>query len=265
MGKRGKRFLFAPTREDVDKMLRIMFYCPKCGRSIFNSRCEKHKLKSDVARRMYRDHLAVRIPAKVGFRRAEVVGQTPAEALCRCRECYGPRAILDENGQPILNHHRPVMPGLRVADIDWDRRRIKTKGKGWGSGSVSETEVRVDVGTLQVLRYYIDRNKLKPQDRIIPLTTRQYNRLIRQIAQKAQVPNADHMTPHSLRRFFGTEVIRRTKSIEHARRLLRHTDIDTTIIYLKLDETDLDKAYDQTFGTPDSEDGLFNEEETIPR
>lgn len=51
-----------------------------------------------------------------------------------------------------------------------------------------------------------------------------------------------NISPHSLRHTFATEFYRETKDIETLKKILGHSDISTTQIYVTLANIDVEKA-----------------------
>lgn len=51
-----------------------------------------------------------------------------------------------------------------------------------------------------------------------------------------------HCTPHTLRRTFGRELWRQGCPLETIQQLYGHSDLDTTILYLGIKDSDLDEA-----------------------
>ena len=56
--------------------------------------------------------------------------------------------------------------------------------------------------------------------------------MVKRYAQKAGIEKK--ISPHTLRRTYATEYYKQTKDIETLRRILGHSDISTTTIYITL-------------------------------
>lgn len=78
------------------------------------------------------------------------------------------------------------------------------------------------------------------------LSTSRARRLVEGLERMAGIDG--HVTPHSFRHYFATRVLRETRNIELVRRLLGHSDISVTKIYLDLDTTDLHNGHEEAFG-----------------
>jgi integrase len=170
-----KRFLFAPSRGDVEAM------------------CETAKRGKNPLR----DLLFIRILAFSGLRGDELIGQ--------------------------------ILPGLQVADIDFNRKVAMIYGKGWKSGKAPPREQPLDTETVSLLKQYLEQNKLT-SGKVFHITTRQLRRLIKQLAVSAQVANAKFLSPHSLRRFFVSTVWD-TYGPNEAKDLAGHAYLSTTERY----------------------------------
>jgi len=64
--------------------------------------------------------------------------------------------------------------------------------------------------------------------------------MVGRYAQKAGINNKK-ISPHVLRHSYATQYYKQTKDIETLRRILGHSDIGTTTIYITLANTDVEK------------------------
>lgn len=247
--------------------------------------------------------LIILILARMGLREAELVGQRPEDAFCRCALCKllkreintgikrtkispeaaeyirtwsaapkgKPRGIkfkqepymisvkdldtVPEERIPFpldllpqlqsyvaIAHFREPMPGLRVKDIDFARNTVKIYGKGWSSSRSPERTINVEPdspdmgsGVLANIRQLIEREKLKTEDRIIPLSTRRIREIIKEAALVAGIPDAKDVAPHRLRAFYITQIIvknaARGDGLKIAQEQAGHADSATTMLY----------------------------------
>ncbi len=72
------------------------------------------------------------------------------------------------------------------------------------------------------------------------LSVRYIQFMVKRYASKASI-NKD-VTPHTLRHSFATDFYKRTKDIEALRKILGHSDISTTQIYVTLANLDVENA-----------------------
>ena len=72
------------------------------------------------------------------------------------------------------------------------------------------------------------------------LSTRYLCEMIKRYGRKAKIDKT--ISPHTLRHTFATEYYRQTKDIETLRRILGHSDISTTTIYITLANIDVENG-----------------------
>ena len=87
---------------------------------------------------------------------------------------------------------------------------------------------------------------------IQPLTTRSVQIVIEDLGRQAGLVEQG-ISPHSLRHYFATRVLRVTGNLAVVQDLLDHRSPETTRIYAEVDETQKRKAHAQAFGTLDKE------------
>ena len=73
------------------------------------------------------------------------------------------------------------------------------------------------------------------------LSDRYIQQMVGRYAHKAGINNKK-ISPHTLRHSYATQYYKQTKDIETLRRILGHTDIGTTTIYITLANTDVEKG-----------------------
>jgi len=64
--------------------------------------------------------------------------------------------------------------------------------------------------------------------------------MVKRYSKKAGINK--NISPHTLRHTFATEFYRQTKDIETLRRILGHSDISTTTIYITLANIDVENG-----------------------
>ena len=75
------------------------------------------------------------------------------------------------------------------------------------------------------------------------LSTRYLCEMIKRYGRKAKIDKI--ISPHTLRHTFATEYYRQTKDIETLRRILGHSDISTTTIYITLANIDVENGMNE--------------------
>src|SRR5437763_12990026 len=70
------------------------------------------------------------------------------------------------------------------------------------------------------------------RDRMLPLTTRQFNRVVHATAEMAEIKK--RVTPHTLRHSFATHLLEEKTDIRLIQVLLGHAKLDTTALYAQV-------------------------------
>ena len=130
--------------------------------------------------------------------------------------------------------------GVRVMDIDFSNKLIRVRETKYGR----ERVVVVTSDVLELLRAWIKMNALKPEDRIIPLTYTGLYKRLRTLAKRAGIPGYK-VRPHVFRHTFATNALRKGLSLYSLQRILGHSDIKTTQIYLHLTVDDIKREYER--------------------
>lgn len=80
-----------------------------------------------------------------------------------------------------------------------------------------------------------------------PLTTKTIRQIIERLAQQANISERFHMTPHRLRHYFATKLLRETDNLALTQTSLGHEDPRTTRIYAEVNQADLINAHKRVF------------------
>ncbi len=132
--------------------------------------------------------------------------------------------------------------GVRVRDIDLDNGEIVVRNAKYGKERI------VFLGDLsrRILRDYIELKGLKRGDRVVGISYQALYKRLKRLARDAGLP-ADVVRPHVLRHTFATEALRRGMSLPVLQRLLGHSDIKITQVYLHLVKEDAKREYLRVF------------------
>jgi site-specific recombinase XerD len=153
--------------------------------------------------------------------------------------------------------------GLRRGQLDWNEGRAVIIGKG-----NKEAVVRFSTRSLAALKAYLsaratlDGNSGKALSalplfarhdkgagrKIKPISTATGRHVVAERASEALGGQNQHnITPHSLRHFFVTTVLRGSGNLKLAQELARHASIQVTQRYAHLSNDELDRGYHEIF------------------
>lgn len=124
--------------------------------------------------------------------------------------------------------------GLDRDDMDMHERECEVLGKG-SKRRMCYFSAAAKLYTKQYLKGRDDSNpalfvaKARPHNR---LTVGAVESMMRNLGRRAKV---DNVHPHRFRRTFATDKLRRGMKLEEIQQLLGHTNMDTTLIYAKID------------------------------
>lgn len=134
---------------------------------------------------------------------------------------------------------------LNIEDVDLLTGHIEVlhgKGNKYGIAYVSKL-------TLRSIRAYLrERGKYNNYEPLFisnagRFTEAGFSNLLNRVQKRAGI-NIHGF--HSLRRGFGTEFIRNGGDLSALQKIYRHSDISTTVIYLGLNDEDIDRAHSQS-------------------
>ena len=127
---------------------------------------------------------------------------------------------------------------LKKDDVDLDQRKAVVFGKG----SKERTVYLNEVTKMRLLEYWEERNNDSEyvfcgiQKPFSQMCVSGLEIVVRNIGKLANVPNCH---PHRFRRTMATNALKRGMSVLDIQRMLGHESVETTKIYLDLDDTDL--------------------------
>ncbi len=137
---------------------------------------------------------------------------------------------------------RAELVNLQVEDVDFEERLIYVrKGKG-----LKDRIVFVNPDTLRVLHRFLGDRK---SGTIFNISKYRAWQIVKAMAKTAGVPSADKISPHKLRHTFAINWIQHGGDVESLRRLLGHSSLVATQIYLNFDFAYLRQAYDRLHNT----------------
>ena len=140
---------------------------------------------------------------------------------------------------------------LKVKDINLKEGKLRViEGKG-------SKDRDLTIGNKQALELLKEYSKIRPKSDFFftsleqdnagkQLAIRYLQTMIKSYSLRAKIQK--NVSPHSLRHTFATEFYRETKDIETLRKILGHSDISTTQIYVTLANIDVEKAMNNFSG-----------------
>jgi len=152
---------------------------------------------------------------------------------------------------------------LRRGDIDWNEGRAVVIGKG-----NKQAVVRFSSRSLRALKAYLAaragldgsagkalaslplfaRHDRGAGSRVKPITRATGALIVRRCVVQALGANSvQRITPHSLRHYFVTTVLRGSGNLKLAQELARHANIQVTQRYAHLSDDELDRGYHEIF------------------
>lgn len=145
---------------------------------------------------------------------------------------------------------------LRVSDIDFQERLIRV----WGKGS-KERLAPFGERTAEFLKTWILENGLSDEQYIFvhrfehqrPIHPNTFGANIRRYGQRAGITGV-RVSPHTFRHTFGTRWIANGGDPFSLQRILGHTTLEMTQLYVDLNTEDLQRKH-KVFGLPDNQLG----------
>ncbi len=129
---------------------------------------------------------------------------------------------------------------VRARDVNLFTREIRVTGK-YGKQRI----VFIGPITFQVLQLILP--SLSPDDKLLNMTYQALYKRLKTLAKRAGV-DLRKVRPHILRHTFATVALRRGMSLPALQRLLGHTDIKVTQVYLHLATEDVRQEYEKAWG-----------------
>ena len=139
--------------------------------------------------------------------------------------------------------------GLRLEDIDPVERIVKICHALTPTGLPKEQKERFVPIDPETLRLIVEYAGTRNRGHIFTLSIRQAERLIKDYARRAGIPDWERVTPHTMRHSFAVNWVQRHGDLERLRRILGHASLTTTQGYLHFLFEDLRDEYDRVMGS----------------
>ncbi|MCX8165090.1 MAG: tyrosine-type recombinase/integrase [Acidilobaceae archaeon] len=142
---------------------------------------------------------------------------------------------------------------LRVGDVDVNSGVVRVVGK-YGKQRV----VVLGPASRAALSEYLSIVRKSARDRLIDISYQALYKRIKRLAERAGLDPAS-VRPHILRHTFATEALRRGMSLSALQRLLGHSDLKVTQLYLHLTSEDVRREYERVFLAPPAQVGQWQD------
>ncbi len=163
----------------------------------------------------------------------------------RITEILGRKEYVNRNKNHPKEHLReviyPAIEGLKPRNIDFDKGHIifsiLKKRKKHQAIKVIDNE------TMGMLKEYIHKNNIKPDDRVFPITRYRAFQIVREICTNAEIYKVGikEPHPHHFRHSFSVNYVRtatHSGAIRQLQQHLEHADINQTAHYLQFSQKD---------------------------
>ena len=130
---------------------------------------------------------------------------------------------------------------LNVNDIDFQKKSVHVRH---GKGDKERYTYIDSVACNHLIRYLtskgIESGALFVSKRSKRYTAHGIRALLNTIAKRANIPNVH---PHRFRRTFATRLAARGMDIQEIQKLMGHANINTTMVYVTMDDTQVSNSY----------------------
>ncbi len=134
------------------------------------------------------------------------------------------------------------LTSLKIQDVNFQEGMITVRG---GKGD-KDRIVPIDDDTLDLIQLYkgdADEGILILSQRGEALSTRQVERIVKKYAKKAEIKK--NVYPHMLRHSFAVHSLKSGMNLRSVQKMLGHSSLTTTQIYLDLTGEDLKEDYEK--------------------
>lgn len=130
--------------------------------------------------------------------------------------------------------------GLRVDDIDFAHKTVKVRnGKGGKDRMTYINDVTCDHLIAYLTEHCIESGNVFLSQRGV-FTQNGIRALLNSIAERA---NVDDVHPHRFRRTFATTLAARGMAIQDIQKVMGHSNLNTTMVYVTVDDTNVNYSY----------------------
>lgn len=165
-------------------------------------------------------------------------------------QCKNLLEAADDWLKPILftflntGMRKSELENLEWSDVDIQRRKIKIAVKDDWTPKTNEREIPLNEGALQVIRRQKERvndsRYVFPDEKGNKIFKNRLLKRFKTLAKKLDFGEAS--TIHTLRHTFASHLVMKGVDLATIKKLMGHSDIDTTMIYSHLTEKHVDEA-----------------------
>jgi site-specific recombinase XerD len=134
---------------------------------------------------------------------------------------------------------------LELSDLNLAKRQIMVRSKGTsGPKGRRERVVFIDSETAELIKTYVGS---RTEGSLVNLSPSTIRLLVKKLARQANIKNARKITPHTIRHFFACYFLQNGGDVRSLQKILGHSELATTAIYLQFSEEAVARAYDSVF------------------
>jgi site-specific recombinase XerD len=124
---------------------------------------------------------------------------------------------------------------IRPCDLEYHTNMVRiVKAKG-----DKQRRLPLDPETLAQLQAYIEVNNIAAEEKIFPITQQWARAIINKYAKLI----GKNVHPHTFRHSFAINSVRHGVDLRRLQQVLGHTNINTTAVYLRFNDQDLQDVY----------------------
>lgn len=135
--------------------------------------------------------------------------------------------------------------GLHIEDVDILDRVIKVCHALTSDGRPKKGKERLVPVDHETVRLIVEFVRERVTGRLFKIGIRRVQHFIKWYSKMAHIPSWRRVTPHKLRHSFAVHWVKRGGDLERLRRILGHSDLSTTQIYLRFKFEDVQREYDR--------------------
>ena len=137
--------------------------------------------------------------------------------------------------------HVSELTNMEVQDINLNDLSVHVKH---GKGNKERITYITSVSAKHLIEYYKDRSEegtaVFYNNQHIPIEAGGIRYILNSLARRANINNVH---PHRFRRTFATGLAKRGMDVQNIQKLMGHSDINTTMRYISIDDTNIKSSY----------------------